>query len=91
MTWLQKGRALVLVGGAEGGGEEGEDGRGGRKDGFLTGGVRGRGWKKKVGDEGDDRGEESADMVDGEVGETGSNPEWEEEEPETKTEEIKQK
>lgn len=46
MTWLQKGRALVLVGGAEGGGEEGEDGRGGRKDGFLTGGVRGRGWKK---------------------------------------------
>lgn len=88
MTWLQKGRALVLVGGVEGGGEKGEDMRGGRKDTFLAGGVRGRGWKKKAGDDGDDKGEESADML---VGETGSNPEWEEEEPETKTEKIKQK
>lgn len=43
------------------------------------------------GDEGEGSGEEREEMVDGEVGETGSEPEREEEEPETKTEEIKQK
>lgn len=37
----------------------------------------------KTGEEGEDSGEETVDMVEGEVGETCSKPESEEEEPET--------
>lgn len=37
----------------------------------------------KTGEEGEDSGEETVDMGEGEVGETGSKPESEEEEPET--------
>lgn len=45
----------------------------------------------KTGEEGEDNGEERVEMTDGEVGETGSEPQCEEEEPETKTNEIKVK
>lgn len=55
-------------------GAGGRGGRGGRKDGFLGGG-RGGGWKMKTGEAGEDSGEERVEMVDGEVGETGSEPE----------------
>lgn len=48
----------------------------------------------KTGEEGEncgeESGEESVDTVEGEVGETGSEPVCEEEEPEAKTETVKQ-
>lgn len=69
----------------------GAGGRGGgagrRKEGLLGGG---RGWKVKMGDEGEDSGEDiredgEEEKVDGETGESCSEPEREEEEPETNT------
>lgn len=66
-----------------------------RKEGLLGGG---RGWKVKTGEEGEDSGEdigedseeEKVEMVDGETGESCSEPEREEEEPETKTDEARE-
>lgn len=79
--WVGKDCVLVLVG-AEGRGR----GVGRRKEGLLGGG---RGWKVKTGEEGEDIGvdgkEEKVEMVDGETGESCSEPEREEEEPEANT------
>lgn len=76
MAWLQKECFLVL--GGTGGGGGGKD--------RVLGVGRGGGWRVKTGEAGEGSGEERVDKADGEVGETSSEPEFEEEEPETKTE-----
>lgn len=81
--WVEKDGVLVLAG-------VGGRGAGRRKEGLLGGE---RGWKVKTGEEAEDRGEdmgedsgeEKVEMVDGDTGESCSEPEREEEEPETKT------
>lgn len=77
------GKDWVLV--SVGAGERGR-GMGRRKEGLLGGG---RGWKVNTGEEGEDIGEdgeeEKVEMVDGETGDSRSEPEREEEEPETNT------
>ena len=82
MIWLQKEWVLVLVGAGGRWKELGEEGREWRKDRVL-GDERGGAWKMKTGGEGEESGEDRTDIVEVELGDIGSKPEREEEEPET--------